>query len=228
MQSLCLVWFVHNDLWARDVNNNIPLGLIKLSKDLETFNSYPWGYENFKMIVKHLLTPLMPMTVNLYGFPWAFMMDVIVEAIIEQHNITVDNPSIASMEKEKAEPISSGEWKNYPFEGFNIADEAPKKTNKVDQRLFKMYCRWAVKASRRQRRSGPSFEIQKLAKISPTYLDTTYIEYSSDGLQLPNDGLDAGLLLKIYADFLWNTENRKLRNRMQATLKIHDDQSRIS
>ncbi|PHU01559.1 hypothetical protein BC332_31346 [Capsicum chinense] len=40
-QLLCLVWFVHNILWARDVNNNISLGLIKLSEDLEAFNSYP-------------------------------------------------------------------------------------------------------------------------------------------------------------------------------------------
>ncbi|PHU03780.1 hypothetical protein BC332_29031 [Capsicum chinense] len=72
-QSLCLVWFVHNILWARDVNNNISLSLIKLSEDLETFNNYSWGYESFKMTVKYLLTPLVPKTVNFYGFPWAFM-----------------------------------------------------------------------------------------------------------------------------------------------------------
>ncbi|PHU00645.1 hypothetical protein BC332_30432 [Capsicum chinense] len=34
-QSLCLVWFVHNILCAKDVNNNISLGLIKISEDLE-------------------------------------------------------------------------------------------------------------------------------------------------------------------------------------------------
>ncbi|PHU00778.1 hypothetical protein BC332_30565 [Capsicum chinense] len=39
-KSLCLVWFVYNILWARDVNNNISLGLINLSEDLEAFNSY--------------------------------------------------------------------------------------------------------------------------------------------------------------------------------------------
>ncbi|KAM3284659.1 hypothetical protein P3S67_023458 [Capsicum chacoense] len=72
-QSLCLVWFVHNILWARDVNNNISLDLIKPSEDLEAFNIYPWGYENFKMTVKYLLTLLAPKIVNLYGFPWAFM-----------------------------------------------------------------------------------------------------------------------------------------------------------
>ncbi|PHT86343.1 hypothetical protein T459_08449 [Capsicum annuum] len=79
-QSLCLVWFVHNVLWARDVNNNISLDLINLSEDLEAFNSYPWGYESFKMTVEYLLTPLTPKTVNLYGFPWAFM-DWAFEAI---------------------------------------------------------------------------------------------------------------------------------------------------
>ncbi|PHT89651.1 hypothetical protein T459_04764 [Capsicum annuum] len=58
---------------ARDVNNNISLGLRNLSEDLEAFNSYPWGYESFKMTVEYLLTPLMPKTVNLYGFSWVFM-----------------------------------------------------------------------------------------------------------------------------------------------------------
>ena len=47
-QSLCLVWFVHNILWARDVNNNIRLSLIKLSEDLNAFNSYPWGMKASK------------------------------------------------------------------------------------------------------------------------------------------------------------------------------------
>ncbi|KAF3658886.1 hypothetical protein FXO38_12948 [Capsicum annuum] len=73
-QSLCLVWLVHNILWARDINNNIRVGLIKLSENLEAFNSYPWGYERFKMTVKYLLTPLAPKTVNLYDLPWAFMI----------------------------------------------------------------------------------------------------------------------------------------------------------
>ncbi|PHT35832.1 hypothetical protein CQW23_23532 [Capsicum baccatum] len=104
----------------------------------------------------------------------------------------------------------------------------------------------------RRRRFGPSSEIQKLAKILPTYLDMSgfldqkvctdwsmieayrdkmgnpfdvqyvegisqqnigilncgpfvvvYAEYLSDGLQVPNDGLDAGLLCKRYAALLW-------------------------
>ncbi|PHT81177.1 hypothetical protein T459_14192 [Capsicum annuum] len=104
----------------------------------------------------------------------------------------------------------------------------------------------------RRRRFGPSSEIQKLAKILPTYLNMSgfldqkvctdwstietyrdrmtnpfnvqyidgiaqktigsldcgpfvaaYAEYLSDGLQVPNDGLDAVLLRKIYATLSW-------------------------
>ena len=75
-QSLCLFLFVHNILWVRDVNNNISVGLINLYEDLEEFNNYPCGYESFKMTVKYLLTPLAPKTVNLYGFLWAFIINV--------------------------------------------------------------------------------------------------------------------------------------------------------
>ncbi|PHT93957.1 hypothetical protein T459_01839 [Capsicum annuum] len=54
-------------------------------------------------------------------------VDVTVEATAEEHNITVDNPSTASKKEKKVEPVCSRERKNYPFEGFNISDEAPKK-----------------------------------------------------------------------------------------------------
>ncbi|PHU17622.1 hypothetical protein BC332_13317 [Capsicum chinense] len=47
----------------------------------------------------------------------ALMVDVTIEATTEEHNITVDNPSTASREEEKVKPISSGEQKNYSFEG---------------------------------------------------------------------------------------------------------------
>ncbi|PHU14305.1 hypothetical protein BC332_15510 [Capsicum chinense] len=39
-QSLYLIFFVHNVLWVRDINN-ISLSLNNLSEDLEAFNSYP-------------------------------------------------------------------------------------------------------------------------------------------------------------------------------------------
>ncbi|PHT72219.1 hypothetical protein T459_23004 [Capsicum annuum] len=50
-----------------------------------------------------------------------------ITATVEEHNMTVDTPSNASKDKEKVEPVSLGERNNYPFEGFNISDEAPKK-----------------------------------------------------------------------------------------------------
>ncbi|PHU00274.1 hypothetical protein BC332_30061 [Capsicum chinense] len=170
------------DIMARDVNNNISPGLINISEDLE--------------------------------------MDVTVEATAEDHNITVDNPSAASKEEEKVEPFSLRERKNYPFEGFNILDEAPKKLTQYCQQQPEVFrnkeCliniikgfsipaglpwhlvdevyipinigdkfHWVLvvvvlkerriqvyDSMSRRRRSGPSSEIQKLAKILPTYLD---------------------------------------------------------
>ncbi|PHT93720.1 hypothetical protein T459_01602 [Capsicum annuum] len=50
-----------------------------------------------------------------------------VTATAEEHNMTVNNPSTSFKNKEKVEPVSLGERKNHPFEGFNISDEAPKK-----------------------------------------------------------------------------------------------------
>ncbi|PHT75723.1 tRNA(His) guanylyltransferase 1 [Capsicum annuum] len=65
-------------------------------------------------------------------------VDVMVEPTVEQHNITIDNPSSASKEEEKVELVSPGEWKNYLFEGFNILDEASKNLTK----LFNDYSEW--------------------------------------------------------------------------------------
>ncbi|PHU00373.1 hypothetical protein BC332_30160 [Capsicum chinense] len=45
-------------------------------------------------------------------------VDVTVEATVEEHNITIDNPPTASKEEEKVESVSLGERKNYPFEGY--------------------------------------------------------------------------------------------------------------
>ncbi|PHU20830.1 hypothetical protein BC332_11981 [Capsicum chinense] len=347
-QSLCLVWFVHNVLWARDVNNNISLDLINLSEDLKAFNSYSWGYESFKMTVEYLLTPLTSKTVNLYGFPWAFLawafevipylrQQIDVTATVEEHNMTVDSPSTASKDEEKVEPVYLGERKNYPFEGFNISDEAPKKIiqlindysewivdgmlkhhtgrycqqqlevfrneecliniikgfsipaglpwHLVDEMYIPINCgdefHWVLAvvvlkergirvydSMSRRRRSGPSSEIQKLAKILSTYLDMSgfldqkvrtdwstieayrdkmanpfdvqyvdgisqqtissldcdpfvaaYAEYLSDGLQVPNDGLDAGLLRKRYAALLWKYGEAKAQKTYTTDVK---------
>ncbi|PHU05505.1 hypothetical protein BC332_26327 [Capsicum chinense] len=63
--------------------------------------------------------------IDCYPIRYSAMVDVTVEATAEEHNITVDNPSTASKEEEKVEPFSSGERKNYLFEGFNISDDSP-------------------------------------------------------------------------------------------------------
>ncbi|KAF3657460.1 putative protein EIN4-like [Capsicum annuum] len=250
-----------------------------------------------------------------------------ITATTEEHNMIVDNPSTASKDEEKVEPVSLGERKNYPFEGFNISDEAPKKLTQlindysewIADGLLKhhadRYCQQQPEVSQnekclfniikgfsiptdlpwhlvdevyipincgdefhwvlavvilkerrirvydsisRRRCSGPSSEIQKLAKILPTYLDisgfldqkvrtdwsmieaywdkmanlfdvqyvdgiahqtigsldcgpfiSAYAEYLSDGLQVPNDGLNAGLLRKRYAALLWKHREAK-------------------
>ncbi|PHT50952.1 hypothetical protein CQW23_10699 [Capsicum baccatum] len=117
-----------------------------------------------------------------------------VTATVEEHNITVDNPSTASKHEEKVEPISLGERKNYPFEGFNISDEAPKKLTQ----LINDYSEWITDGLLKYhagRDYGPFV--------------AAYAEYLSDDLQVPNDGLDAELLHKIYAALLGKYEEAK-------------------
>ncbi|PHU25552.1 hypothetical protein BC332_03884 [Capsicum chinense] len=187
-------------------------------------------------------------------------VNITVEATAEVYNITVDNPLTAFKEEEKVEPVSSRERKNYPFEGFNISDEAPKKLIQLINEYLEwiadgLYCQQQSKVSRneecliniikgfsipaglpwhlidkvyipinygdefhwvlvvlilnerrirvydsisRRRHSGPSFEIQKDCSL----FVAAYVEYFSNGLQVPNHGLDAGLLRKIYASLL--------------------------
>ncbi|PHU00497.1 hypothetical protein BC332_30284 [Capsicum chinense] len=156
-----------------------------------------------------------------------------VTATTEEHNMTVDNPSTASKDKEKVEPLEVSQTKECLIniiKGFNILtglpwhlfDEVYIPINYGDE--FHWVLAIVILKERRiqvydsisqRRRSEPSSEIQKLAKILPTYLDmsgflnqkdcgpfiATYAEYLSDGLQVPNDGLDAGLLRKRYALF---------------------------
>ncbi|KAH0696432.1 hypothetical protein KY290_013795 [Solanum tuberosum] len=57
-ESLYLLWFVHNVLLAKDLNNNISLKWVNLSQDIEAFNNYPWGHKSFELTVKYLLKPL--------------------------------------------------------------------------------------------------------------------------------------------------------------------------
>ncbi|PHT72648.1 hypothetical protein T459_23433 [Capsicum annuum] len=119
---------------------------------------------------------------------------VTVEATTEEHNITVDNPSTASKEEEKMEPLTFGEWKNYLFEEFNISDEAPKKLTK----LINDYSKWIIDGL-----------LKHHAIRDCGHFVAAYAEYLSDGLQVPNDGIDARLLRKRYATLLWKYEEAK-------------------
>ncbi|PHT70872.1 hypothetical protein T459_25976 [Capsicum annuum] len=47
----------------------------------------------------------------------------------------------------------------------------------------------------------------------------TYAEYLSDGLQVPNDGLDVGLLRKRYAALLWKYGEAKSQNLYATDIK---------
>ncbi|PHU13989.1 hypothetical protein BC332_15194 [Capsicum chinense] len=171
-------------------------------------------------------------------------VDVIVKAITEQHNITVDNPSTGSKYEEKVKPVSTEEQKNYPFEGFNILSEASKKLTKliddysewiandglpwhlVDEVYIPINCgdefHWVyavvilkerhiqvLYSMLGRRYSRPSSEIQKLAKILPTYLN----------IQVPNDGLDVGLLRKRYGSLLWKYGEAKAQKSYAREIK---------
>ncbi|PHT38338.1 hypothetical protein CQW23_21911 [Capsicum baccatum] len=87
-------------------------------------------------------------------------VDLTVEATTEEHNITVDNPSTASKEEEKVEsvmyiPINCGDEFHWVLAVVVLKERRIRVYDSMSQR----------------RRSRPSSEIQKLAKILPTYLD---------------------------------------------------------
>ncbi|PHT97604.1 hypothetical protein BC332_33484 [Capsicum chinense] len=206
-QLLCFVWFVHNVLWARDVNNNISIGLINLFEDLEAFNSYPWGYECFKMTVEYLLTPLTSKTVNLYGFPWAFMAwtfeaipylrqqvnyqeEVSCPRILRWLSAKIDKNTkfldLFDFPKEAPKVFQNEECLINIIKGFSISAGLP--WHLVDEVYIPINCgdefHWVLAivvlkerrirdydSMSRRRRFGMSSEIQKLAKILPTYLD---------------------------------------------------------
>ncbi|KAF3659245.1 hypothetical protein FXO37_14039 [Capsicum annuum] len=197
-------------------------------------------------------------------------VDVTVKATVEEHNITIDNPSTTSKEEEKVEPPKVSRNKKCLIniiKGFSISDGLPSLL--VDEVYIPINCgdefywvlsivilkekRIRVYDSISQRRhSGPSSQIQNLDKILPTYLDMSgfldqkfctdwstieayrdkmgnpfdvqyiegisqqtigsldcslsvaaYVEYLSDGLQVPNDGLYVELLRKRYDALLW-------------------------
>ncbi|PHU19165.1 hypothetical protein BC332_10316 [Capsicum chinense] len=87
-----------------------------------------------------------------------------------------------------------------------------------------------IKAAKRRRKdtSKASSSIKK-ARLQCLYLClapmdcgpfiATYTEYLSDGLQVPNDGLDARLLCKRYAALLWKYNEVKAQNSYATDVK---------
>ncbi|PHU14569.1 hypothetical protein BC332_15774 [Capsicum chinense] len=114
-----------------------------------------------------------------------FQMKMVdVTATVEEHNVTVDNPSTYSTDEEKVEPqqeVSRNEkWLINIIKGFSILAGLP----------------WDC---------GPFI--------------AAYAKYLSDGLQVPNDGLDAGLLYKRYAALLWKYEETKVQKPYATDIK---------
>ncbi|PHT35275.1 hypothetical protein CQW23_27075 [Capsicum baccatum] len=144
-------------------------------------------------------------------------VDVTVTA--KEHNITVDNPSTASKDEEKVEPFSLGERKNYPFERRHSGPLSEiQKLAKIlstyldmsgflDQKV-RTNCS-TIKAY--QDKMANLFNVQYVDRIAQQTIGSldcgpfvaACVEYLSDGLQVPNDGLDAGLLHQRYAALLW-------------------------
>ncbi|PHU31008.1 hypothetical protein BC332_03101 [Capsicum chinense] len=112
-----------------------------------------------------------------------------VTATVEEHNITVDNPSTASKDEEKVEPpevFRNEEFLINIIKGFSIPAGLP--WHLVDELFIPINCgdefHWMLAvvvlkerhirvydSMSQKRRFRPSSEIQKLAKILLTYLD---------------------------------------------------------
>ncbi|PHT53199.1 hypothetical protein CQW23_07661 [Capsicum baccatum] len=60
---------------------------------------------------------------------------------------------------------------------------------------------------------------QSIGRLNCGLFVTAYAEHLSDGLQVPNDGLDVGLLCKIYASLLWKYEEAKAQKSCASDIK---------
>ncbi|KAF3617940.1 hypothetical protein FXO38_33696 [Capsicum annuum] len=136
-------------------------------------------------------------------------------------------PSTASKEEEKVEPVSSGERKNYPFEGLNISDEAPKKLTKLINDYLEWITDGMLKHHAGRDKMGNPFDVQYAEGISQQTIGsldcglfvTAYTEYLSDGLQVSNDGFDVKLLCQRYASLLWKYGESKAQKSYASDIK---------
>ncbi|PHU28860.1 hypothetical protein BC332_00953 [Capsicum chinense] len=141
-------------------------------------------------------------------------VDVTVEAIAEEHNITVDNPLIVSKEEEKVKLVSLVERKNYLFEGFNISDEALKKLTQ----LINDCSEWI--ADGLLKHYAERYGLSDFLKCKDCgFFIAAYTEYLNNELHVPNDGLKSGLLHKSYAALLWKYGETKAQKPYASDIK---------
>ena len=72
-EKLCLVWYVHFILLARDVKKVIERDLLALADDFGRFNDYAWGYDSYYLTIKYLLKEVKPKMITLDDVSWDFM-----------------------------------------------------------------------------------------------------------------------------------------------------------
>ncbi|PHT68534.1 hypothetical protein T459_28021 [Capsicum annuum] len=135
-----------------------------------------------------------------------------VTATAEEHNITVDNPSTASKDEEKVEPESF----EPSSEIQKLAKILPTYLDMSDFLDQKVRTDWSIIEPYRDKMANP-FDVQYIDEIAQQTIGSldcghfvaAYVEYLSDELQVPNDGLDAGLFRKRYVALLWKYKEVK-------------------
>ncbi|PHU07262.1 hypothetical protein BC332_23751 [Capsicum chinense] len=150
-------------------------------------------------------------------------VDVTVEATVEKHNITVDNPSIASKEEEKVkycqqqpEVSQNEECIINIIKGFSIpAGLTWHLINEVYIPInYGEEFHWVlVVVVLKERR------IRVYDSMDCSLFVAAYAEYLSDGLQIPNNRLDFGLLQKIYVALLWKYGEAKAQKSYASNIK---------
>ncbi|PHU08759.1 12-oxophytodienoate reductase 1 [Capsicum chinense] len=137
-----------------------------------------------------------------------------VDASAEEHNIKVDNPSIASKEKEKVEPVSSEERKNYPFERFNISDGAPIKLTQ----LINDYSEWIADGLLKHHAGRKQND--KRYKVNESSLGSYIFDFV-----IAHPGMKNWFYLMSQPQTCWNDEIRYMTYRDDIPLR-YDDWSR--
>ncbi|PHU22586.1 hypothetical protein BC332_07693 [Capsicum chinense] len=122
-----------------------------------------------------------------------YPVDFTEEATAEEHNITVNNPSTTSKKEEKVEFVRTD---------------------------------WSTIEAYRDKMGNP-FDVQYIEGIAQQTIGilnygvfvVAYAKYLTDGLQVPNDGLDVELLRKRYATLLWKYREAKAQKPYASNIK---------